>query len=127
MNEITLQPYEIDSHNLLEQLISCAKTRTREYWEKRLPLHYSDILATIVMEHPIIDQFKFFTIYPACLYFYIDDRDNLIKEAVCVKSKLFDENEFVVRPDTMILLGIFKRDDGRTVIRYADTTHDILT
>ena len=111
----------------LADLIDCAKTKTREFWEKRFPLMYSDTeITNIMMGHYIIDEFKFFTVSPACIYFYVDDQGNLRKEAAIVKSKLFEKNDFNVNPHTMILLGLFKRD-GKIIIQYAETKHQILT
>lgn len=108
MEEFDFQTVEIHKEDLMD-LIHCARTRTLEFWKEKFPLLYLDVINTLVLNHPIIDQFKFFTVYPACMYFYVDEQGNLRKEAVAVKSKVFDENEFVVNSNTMILLGLSKK------------------
>lgn len=123
--EFYLQTVEMHKEDLMD-LIHCARTKTLEFWKEKIPKMYSDVIDTLVLNHPIIDKFKFFTVSPACIYFYIDDQCNLRKEAVAVKSKVFDENEFVVNPDTMILLGLFERNNN-LIIRYAETEYEILT
>lgn len=113
--------YKIDATDLSDMII-CAQTGTQEYWKSKISLGYPKIL----VDHPIINQFKFFTVYPSRLYFYINDKGSIRKEAVSVKSKIFNENEFIVKPTNMIFFAISEKDD-KTIIRYAETDFKILT
>lgn len=109
---------EISEYDL-EDMLECARHRTKHFWLHNIQRSYSD--ATIV--HPIIDKFKFFTTWPANVYFYLDD-NKVKKETTVAKSKILDDT-FVVNPDRMILLSIYDKAN-MIVIRYAQTEYDIL-
>ncbi len=103
----------------LNDMLQCARHRTKYFWLQNINRSYQDV----TINHPIVDQFKFFTVWPGNIYFYIDD-DVVKKEPTVVRSKILDDT-FVVNPDRMILLGIYDKAD-MIVIRYAQTEHDIL-
>lgn len=103
----------------LEDMLECARCRTKHFWLQNINRSYQDAITN----HPIIDQFKFFTLWPANIYFYIGD-NRVKKEVTVVKSKILDDT-FVVIPSRMILLSVYDKAD-MIVIRYAQTEHDIL-
>jgi hypothetical protein len=103
----------------LEDMLECARYRTKHFWLQNINRSYQDAITN----HPIIDQFKFFTTCPGNIYFYID-QDTIKKEPTSAKSKILDDT-FVVIPSRMILLSVYDKAD-MIVIRYAQTEHDIL-
>jgi len=110
---LNISEYEI------QDLLECARHRTKSFWLNNIKSAYSD--STI--DDPIIKEFKFFTVWPGNIYFYIDG-DKIEKEPVVVKSREFDDT-FKVNSDRMILLSVYDRS-GKKVIRYAETPYDIL-
>lgn len=104
----------------LQDIVECAKHRTKHFWLANIQRSYSDS----VTDDPIIDQFKFFTVWPAIVYFYIDNGE-VKRTADVVRSRVFDES-FKVNPERMILLSVYNRN-GQKVIRYAESEYDILT
>jgi hypothetical protein len=103
----------------LEDMLESARYRTKHFWLQNINRSYQDA----IINHTIIDQFKFFTIWPGNIYFYIDE-DTVKKEPTVVRSWNLD-NTFVVNPERMILLSVYDKAD-MIVIRYAETEHDIL-
>jgi hypothetical protein len=104
----------------LEDMLESARYRTKHFWLQYINRSYQD--ATI--DHPIVDKFKFFTVWPGNIYFYID-KDTVKKEPIVARSKILDDT-FVVNPERMILLSVYDKAD-MIVIRYAETERDILT
>ena len=109
-----MQISEYELHDMLE----CARYRTKHFWLNNIKRSYIDSTT----ENPIVDKFKFFAIWPANIYFYLEGNE-VKKEAVVVRSKILDDT-FVVNPERMILLSIY--DKSPKVIRYAETPYDIL-
>ena len=107
------------SEYVLRDVIECAKHRTKSFWIENIKRSYQDAMT----DHPITNQFKFFTIWPANVYFYVDNNE-VKKEVTTVKSKILDDT-FVADPDRMILLSVYNKSN-MIVIRYAHTEREIL-
>ena len=103
----------------LRDIIECAKYRTKHFWLQNIKRSYQDA----IIDHPIINQFKFFTIWPGNIYFYVDNNE-VKKKSTVVRSKILDDT-LVVNSDRMILLSVYNKAN-MIVIRYAETEHDIL-
>lgn len=123
MKTLTIDEYT------LNDLLHTASYQTYHYWKSTIEQNYQ---STVVVDHPLVKEFKFFTAWPGTLVFYTDQETNrIMKEALVVRSKFYSEdmhNE--IDFDKAILLGVFAKsmDDkhNNLVVRYALATNDIL-
>ena len=118
----------IDTYTL-NDLLHATSRQTYHYWQSVIEKHYPSI---VIVDHPIVKSFKFFTTWPGTLVFNIDPETNrIVREVMVVRSKSYsDKMHEEIDFDKAILLGVFaksvddKQDD--LVVRYALATHNIL-
>jgi hypothetical protein len=95
-------------------------THSREFWFDRIKTLYEDVK----LDKLVIKQFRYFTVSPAYITFYITDGE-LKKEAVVVKSKAYNPSILETLDfSRSTLLGLFERE-GKLVIRYGTSEHPI--
>ena len=118
----------IDTYTL-NDLLHSASHQTYHYWQSVIEKNYP---SSVIVDHPIVKSFKFFTAWPGTLVFYIEPETNrIVREALVVRSKFYsDKMQEEIDFDKAILLGVFakSKDDKQDnlVVRYAIATHDIL-
>jgi hypothetical protein len=120
--------------DVLNDLLIAARYQTYDYWSSAIEKNYP---SSVIVDHPLVDHFKFFTTWPATMVFYVDPESNTImREPLAVRSKSvaavdYDEMFSGVDFNKAVLLGVFRKaenDDNpeNLVVRYALATHDIL-
>jgi hypothetical protein len=116
--------------DVLNDLLIAARYQTYDYWSSAIEKNYP---SSVIVDHPLVDHFKFFTTWPATMVFYVDPGSNAImREPLAVRSVWYsDEMHSEIDFEKAILLGVFRKaeDEGNPenlVVRYALATHDIL-
>lgn len=115
--------------NTLNDLLHTIPYHTYDFWKSTIEKNYP---SGIVVDHPLVKSFKFFTTWPNTLVFYVDSKTNrIICEALAVKSVYYsDKMHKEINFDRSVLLGVFAKSmDGtqdNLVVRYGTATHDIL-
>lgn len=119
----------IDAYTL-NDLLHATSHQTYHYWKSVIEKNYP---FSVIVDHPLVSEFKFFTTWPGTLVFYADQETNrIMKEALVVRSKFYSENMHnEIDFDKAILLGVFRKEADDTnqnnfVVRYGIATHDIL-
>jgi hypothetical protein len=113
----------------LNDLLHATSHQTYHYWQSVIEKNYP---SSVIVDHPIVKSFKFFTAWPGTLVFYVDTETNrIVREALVVRSKFYsDKMHEEIDFEKAILLGVFAKsmDDKQDnlVVRYAIATHDIL-
>lgn len=115
--------YKIEQR-VFNDLLHCIRCQTYEFWKARVQNFYSDEF--LIPDHPLIKKFKYFTLHPGSLVFFIDEKGEIGREALVVRSKIYeDAMETQIDFSRAILLGIFSRE-GKTVVRYGIAENRIL-